>query len=91
MFISEWLETQDRWYAPPGVTIYNKAYDESRKNKMIIGAVVTLIAIGVGVGLYFALSPKKTSENYEAFPLEKNLTELAFLSEKKQVRFNISS
>jgi hypothetical protein len=75
MSISDWLESQNKYYAPPGVTIYNKGYEdsESRKNKIIIGVVVSLIAIGLGVGLYFVLSPKSTDEKDE---------------DKKRVRFN---
>jgi len=77
MSISDWLESQNRYYAPPWITIYNKRYEDSeyRKNKIIIGVVVSLIAVGVGVGLYFLLSPKSIDQKYE--------------EDKKRVRFNM--
>lgn len=63
MSIYDYCVKQDIYYAPPGVTIRHKGYEEKQESIKFwaIVVVIILIVIGLGVGLYFVFKKKPSS------------------------------
>lgn len=63
MSIYDYCVKQDIYYAPPGVIIRHKGYEEKQESMKFwaIVVVIILIAIGLGVGLYFVFKKKPSS------------------------------
>lgn len=70
MSISDWLEKQGRWVAPPDVTIRHKGYEQQQESIKfwVTVVVVILIAIGLGVGLYFVFKNPSSSPSSPSSP-----------------------